>query len=361
MKERRNQCSEKWVSLLKSAAAVRMNVVSVGLYAATVSRCVRDRATLVEGLLAGSVLASARHLGERGESVLVGKVDRGVVATATTGTTATAGTALTTGSTTVAATGTATARALNSGLVEGLLNLEDLLALLLGVGLGLLGLGRGEVVSLLLLVLGELGPGGVVGSDLTGSLGLNVELLAGLGGKVLVEGHSLVLLLLGDLLGLDGSSGGGSALGGLGLSVGLSLLLNVELLLAVLTAPTLGDGLLRVDTVGLRVTVEGTATGGTTATTTATTATALTVAGTASTGVLLLLALSGGVSGAGSTVAGTTTALVAGTGDVALGLGSSSGGGGLGGGGLGGGDVLTVVCRERIAGMREASNAGEHG
>lgn len=289
------------------------------------------------------------NLGERGESVLVGKVDRGVGATATTATTATAGTTLATGSTaTGATTGTTTARSLNSGLVEGLLNVEQLLALLLGAGLGLLGLGRGKVVGLLLLVLGELGPGGLVAGNFTGSLGLDVELLAGLGGKVLVEGHGLVLLLLGDLLGLDGGSGSGSSLGALSLGVSLGLLLGVELLLAVLTAPALGDSLLRVDTVGLRVTVESTATGGatggTTATTTATTATALTVAGTAATGVLLLLALDGGVSatlGAGSTVAGTTTALVAGTGDVALGLGGS----GLGGGGPGGGDVLAVVCR----------------
>lgn len=288
-------------------------------------------------------LISQPNLGKRREGVLVGKVDLGVVATATATTTATASTTLATGSTTVAATGTATAATLNSGLVEGLLNLEDLLALLLGAGLGLLGLGRGEVVRLLLLVLGELGVSRVVGGNLTRSLGLDVELLASLGGEVLVEGHGLVFLLLRDLLGLSGrSSGIGSAgnSGTLSLGIGLGLLLVVELLLAVLTAPTLGDSLLRVDAVGLRVTVESTASGGTTATTTTTTATA-------GTGVLLLLALDGVSStvGAGSTVAGTTTALVAGTGDVALGLRGSGGGSGLGGSGLGGGDVLTVVCR----------------
>lgn len=289
------------------------------------------------------LLGSLGHLGERGEGVLVSQVDRGAVATATTAATATGSTTLATGGAAAAATGTTTATALDGGLVEGLLDLEHLLALLLGAGLGLLRLGRGKVVGLLLLVLGQLGPGRLVAGDLTGSLGLDVELLAGLGSEVLVEGHGLVLLLLGHLLGLGGGSSG-SSVGALSLGVGLGLLLGVELLLAILTTPALGDLLLRVDTVGLRVTVEGTASGrATAAAAAATTATALAVAGTAATGVLLLLAL-GGVSGgsAGSAVLGGATALVAGTGDVALGLGSSSGGGGLGGS-LGGGDVLAVV------------------
>ena len=291
-------------------------------------------------------LARCAELGKRGEGVLVGKVDRGVVATATAAASATAGATLTTRGTSAASTGTASAGTLHGGLVESLLDLKQLLALLLGTGLGLLGLRRSKVVGLFLLVLGQLGPGRVVAGNLARGLGLDVELLACLRGKVLVKSHGLVLLLLGDLLGLSGGSGSSSAssVGALGLGVGLSLLLGVELLFAVLTTPALGDSLLRIDAVGLRVTVEGTASGGTTASATATAATALAVALAA--GVLLLAALNdvGSALSTRSAVAGSTTALVTGTGDVALGLGGSRGGSGLGRSSLGGGDVLTVVC-----------------
>ncbi|KAI3480306.1 hypothetical protein L1887_57571 [Cichorium endivia] len=178
------------------------------------------------------LLGSLGHLGERGEGVLVSQVDRGAVATATTAATATGSTTLATGGAAAAATGQPPRPPRwTGGLVEGLLDLEHLLALLLGAGLGLLRLGRGKVVGLLLLVLGQLGPGRLVAGDLTGSLGLDVELLAGLGSEVLVEGHGLVLLLLGHLLGLGGGEQRAASVGALSLGVGLGLLLGVELLL----------------------------------------------------------------------------------------------------------------------------------
>lgn len=138
------------------------------------------------------------QLGKAGESGVVRKVDRGVAASSSSSTASTTGTAFAPRSTSAtSALAAATATALGAGrLAEGLLDFEKLLALLLGTGLGLLRLGGGEVLGLFLFVPGQLGVGRVVSVDLSGSLGLDVELLASLGGEVFVKSHGLVFLFL---------------------------------------------------------------------------------------------------------------------------------------------------------------------
>ena len=92
------------------------------------------------------------------------------------------------------------------------------------------------------------------------------------------------------------------------------------------------------------MTVKGAASGSTATTATATTTAALAITGTASTGILLLLTLNSVStgSGTGGTVAGTAAALVAGTGNVALGRRGGGRGSSLSGSGLWGGDVVVV-------------------
>lgn len=122
------------------------------------------------------------------------------------------------------------------------------------------------------------------------------------------------------------------------MGISLGLLFRLELLGTIFTAPALGDGLVRVDSGSLRVSVKGTATS------TASTATALTTASfaafaassTASRVSLFLTvatSLSGSISSRGTTTSGTASLVVVASGanDVS-GRGGSRGGCGLGGG-----------------------------
>ena len=133
---------------------------------------------------------------------------------------------------------------------EAEVDLEDLLGGLLLLGRGFLLLGVGEPLLgglLLLLDDGDGGPLRVLGA-VVGGTGLgegNVQLLAGLGGEVLLVSLSVVLLLL-NARGLSSLGGSSGAIGGLSLGVLLALDLSLELLLALVGSPSLGLSLVGV-------------------------------------------------------------------------------------------------------------------
>lgn len=207
-----------------------------------------------------------RRLRQAGESARVVEADvgTGVAATSATGTTTsttsssltTATAAKVTSSTT--STATATARG-DGGLVEGLLDLKELLLLPLTLlaGAGLLGSGVELVTARLRLddLVAEALPRARLDGTRSNGLAADDGLLGSEVGEVLVEGLGVVDLLNWGSLGGEGSSlltldGSGRrvAVGGLGLSAGVcgSVLLVLELALAVVSSPALVNVLVRV-------------------------------------------------------------------------------------------------------------------